>query len=277
MNEKPYKDLFFKEYYFSDFYFFNVGYEKCQSSHRFGPSLRDNYIVHFVISGKGRYTVNDTTHHLAEGDFFLIRPNELVDYEADVQDPWEYYWIGFSGTKVKEILHTNGIGAKDYIGQVGAQKELQEKFAHFMEADFFDDAKKLANQALFYDIFSFFKIHNENMEMGVRISRTKKYSEAFLLYVGNNYYREDLTIEEIAKSMYLHPAYFSQVIKEELGLTALKYLNLYRMNKASQLLKTTELSVEQIASAVGYQNRHSFTRAFKNRFQISPTQYKLEK
>ena len=277
MNEKPYKDLFFKEYYFSDFYFFNVGYEKCQSSHRFGPSLRDNYIVHFVISGKGRYTVNDTTHHLAEGDFFLIRPNELVDYEADVQDPWEYYWIGFSGTKVKEILHTNGIGAKDYIGQVGAQKELQEKFAHFMEADFFDDAKKLANQALFYDIFSFFKIHNENMEMGVRISRTKKYSEAFLLYVGNNYYREDLTIEEIAKSMYLHPAYFSQVIKEELGLTALKYLNLYRMNKASQLLKTTELSVEQIASAVGYQNRHSFTRAFKNRFQSSPTRYKLEK
>ena len=277
MSEKLLKDLFFKEYYFSDFYFFNVGYEKCQSSHRFGPSLRDNYIVHFVISGKGRYTVNDTTHHLGVGDFFLIRPNELVDYEADVQDPWEYYWIGFSGTKVKEILHTNGIGAKDYIGQVGAQKELQEKFAHFMEADFFDDAKKLANQALFYDIFSFFKIHNENMEMGVRISRTKKYSEAFLLYVGNNYYREDLTIEEIAKSMYLHPAYFSQVIKEELGLTALKYLNLYRMNKASQLLKTTELSVEQIASAVGYQNRHSFTRAFKNRFQISPTQYKLEK
>ena len=135
MSEKLLKDLFFKEYYFSDFYFFNVGYEKCQSKHRFGPSLRDNYIVHFVISGKGRYTVNDTTHHLGTGDFFLIRPNELVDYEADVQDPWEYYWIGFSGTKVKEILHTNGIGAKDYIGQVGAQKELQEKFAHFMEAD----------------------------------------------------------------------------------------------------------------------------------------------
>ncbi|OUL07620.1 hypothetical protein B0533_12745 [Sedimentibacter sp. SX930] len=277
MSEKLLKDLFFKEYYFSDFYFFNVGYEKCQSGHRFGPSLRDNYIVHFVISGKGRYTVNDTTHHLGAGDFFLIRPNELVDYEADAQDPWEYYWIGFSGTKVKEILHTNGIGAKDYIGQVGAQKGLQGKFAHFMESDFFDDAKKLANQALFYDIFSFFKIHNENMEMGVPVSRTKKYSEAFLLYVENNYYREDLAIEEIAKSMYLHPSYFSQVIKEELGLTALKYLNLYRMNKASQLLKTTELSVEEIASAVGYQNRHSFTRAFKNRFQSSPTRYKLEK
>ncbi|MPM98311.1 Arabinose operon regulatory protein [bioreactor metagenome] len=115
------------------------------------------------------------------------------------------------------------------------------------------------------------------MEMGVRVSRTKKYSEAFLLYVENNYYREDLTIEEIAKSMYLHPSYFSQVIKEELGLNALKYLNLYRMNKASQLLKTTELSVEEIASAVGYQNRHSFTRAFKNRFQSSPTRYKFEK
>jgi AraC-like DNA-binding protein len=277
MNEKPFKDLFFKEYYFSDFYFFNVGYEKCQSKHRFGPSLRDNYIVHFVISGKGRYTVNDTTHRLGAGDFFLIRPNELVDYEADAEDPWEYYWIGFSGNKVKEILHTNGIGAKDYIGQVDRKEALREKFERFMQSDFFDDSQKLSNQAFFYDIFSFFKIHNEGVEMEVRVSQRTKYSEAFLLYVENNYYREDLTIEEIAKSMFLHPSYFSQVIKEELGLNALKYLNLYRMNKASQLLKTTELSVEEIASAVGYQNRHSFTRAFKNRFHSSPTQYKLEK
>ena len=101
MSEKLLKDLFFKEYYFSDFYFFNVGYEKCQSGHRFGPSLRDNYIVHFVISGKGRYTVNDTTHHLGVGDFFLFRPNELVDYEDDVQDPLEYYLIVFSCTIIK--------------------------------------------------------------------------------------------------------------------------------------------------------------------------------
>ena len=277
MNEKLLKDLFFKEYYFLDFYFFNVGYEKCQSRHRFGPSLRDNYIVHFVISGKGRYAVNDATHHLGAGDFFLIRPNELVDYEADAEDPWEYYWIGFSGNRVKEILQTNGIGAKDYIGQVDTKEVLREKFERFMQSDFFDDSQKLANQALFYDIFSFFKIPNEGVEMEVRVSQRTKYSEAFLLYVENNYYREDLTIEEIAKSMFLHPSYFSQVIKEELGLNALKYLNLYRMNKASQLLKTTELSIEEISNAVGYENRHSFSRAFKNRFHSSPSEYKAEK
>lgn len=277
MNEKLLKDLFFKEYYFLDFYFFNVGYEKCQSRHRFGPSLRDNYIVHFVISGKGRYTVNDTTHHLGAGDFFLIRPNELINYEADEEDPWEYYWIGFSGNKVKEILQTNGIGVKDYIGQVDTIEELREKLERFMQSDFFDDSQKLVNQALFYDIFSFFKIPNEGVEMEVRVSQRTKYSEAFLLYVENNYYREDLTIEEIAKSMFLHPSYFSQVIKEELGLNALKYLNLYRMNKASQLLKTTELSIKEISNAVGYENRHSFSRAFKNRFHSSPSEYKAEK
>lgn len=161
MNEKLLKDLFFKEYYFLDFYFFNVGYEKCQSRHRFGPLLRDNYIVHFVISGKGRYTVNDATHHLGAGDFFLIRPNELVDYEADAEESWEYYWIGFSGNRVKEILQTNGIGAKDYIGQVDTKEALRGKFEDFMQANFFDDSQKLANQAFFYDIFSFFKIHSQ--------------------------------------------------------------------------------------------------------------------
>ncbi len=273
MSEKNFIDVFFKEYYFTDFYCFNIGYEKCVSKHRFGPSLKGNYLIHYIVSGKGCYTVNQTTYHLSQGDFFLIKPNEVVTYEADEENPWEYYWIGFSGEKVNELLLANGLSPNDYVGHV-SEEDFSEQLQAFLTLDFFDDRLKLTNQAAFYAIFSCFKTSQKNHSKRNPVSRKKKYVESFLLYVENNYYREDLTIEEIAHSMYLNAAYFSQLIKEELALTALEYLNLYRMNQASLLLLTTDLTVEEISHAIGYQNRHSFSRSFKKRFQCTPSEYK---
>lgn len=230
-------------------------------------------MLHFIASGKGQYRIGQRTYPLSSGDFFLIRPNELITYQADEEEPWEYYWIGFSGSKVEELLALNGFSKEDHIGTI-ADTSFEEKLLAFMKADFFDDSQKLVNQANFYALFASFKVAAKPTLKNISGNRKKKYRESFLLYVENNYYREDLSIEEISRSLFLHPAYFSQLIKEELGLTAADYLNLYRMNKASLLLITTDLIVEEISNAVGYQNRHSFSRAFKKRFHCSPTEYK---
>lgn len=274
MQKERFIDIFFKEHYFSDFYLVNVGYEKCSSGHRFGPNLREHYILHYVTKGRGSYTVGNSTYSLEKGDFFLIRPNELIDYQANKEDPWEYYWLGFSGEKVDALLSVNGIGKKDYIGKVHKKEFLQSKLEDFLKVDFFDDRKKFKIQSDFFDIFSFFTIFKEEIEAERHVHKRKQYRESFILYVENYYYREDLTINEISKSMYLNPSYFSQIIKEELGLTALEYLNQYRMNKASMLLTTTALSIDEISQAVGYQNRHSFSRAFKRKFECTPTAYR---
>lgn len=277
MTNDRFTDIFFKEHYFSDFYLENVGHEKCSSKHRFGPNLRERYIFHYIVKGKGEFTVRNCTYSLKEGDFFLIRPNELIEYGADEIDPWEYYWVGFSGDKVDPLLLLNGIGKKDDIGRINQKELLKEKLANILKVDFFDERKKFEIQAAFFDILSFFTLEREEIETEKHIHKKKQYRESFLLYIQNYYYREDLTIEEIARSMYLHPSYFSQLIKEELDLTALEYLTQYRMNKASVLLTTTSLSVEEVSHAVGYKNRHSFSRAFKRRFKCTATEYREKK
>lgn len=203
----------------------------------------------------------------------MIRPNELIDYQADLVDPWEYYWFGFGGSEVEKILEAHGWQPNHYTGSATATTEIQKKIEGFMELDFSRYNQKLFNQAKFLEIFASFK-GDTDYEATHAGTLEKRYSELFALYVKNNYYRENLTIEEIAKSMYLHPTYFSQVIKSELQLTAMEYLKSYRMNKASMLLMTTDASIEEISQAVGYQNRHSFTRAFKQKFQVSPSEYR---
>ena len=77
---------------------YNVGNQKCTPGYEWGPGIRDHYLIHYVSSGKGTYTVHGITYELEAGDAFLVRPNTEISYRADNKEPWTYYWVGFAGT-----------------------------------------------------------------------------------------------------------------------------------------------------------------------------------
>ena len=61
-----------------------------------------------------------------------------------------------------------------------------------------------------------------------------------------------------------------------MGKTPQEFLISYRMTKATELLKLTELSIADIGNVVGYPNQLHFSRAFKNVYQVSPRQWRIE-
>ncbi len=69
-----------------------------------GDPERDHYLIHYIISGKGYYKIKNTTFTLQAGDSFLVYPNTEVLYFADESDPWEYAWVGFTGSDASMIL-----------------------------------------------------------------------------------------------------------------------------------------------------------------------------
>lgn len=71
---------------------------------QWGPAIRDHYLFHYVISGKGRLVLNNTCYHIGRGDLFLIRPSVVASYAADMDEPWEYCWVGFNGTEAERII-----------------------------------------------------------------------------------------------------------------------------------------------------------------------------
>ena len=84
---------------------YNVGYQKCDALHQWGPGVRDHYLIHYVISGCGHYEQNKKSYELHAGDAFLVYPNQEITYYADVDDPWEYAWVGFNGSDALSILN----------------------------------------------------------------------------------------------------------------------------------------------------------------------------
>ena len=104
MNNKYKNSYIVKEKELVSLSVYNVGFQSCDSLYQWGPGIRDHYLIHYIISGKGRYTVNGSVHTLTPGDAFLVYPNTEVIYQADAQDPWEYTWVGFTGSDVFDAL-----------------------------------------------------------------------------------------------------------------------------------------------------------------------------
>ena len=76
---------------------FNCGIERCAPGQTWGPGIRDHYLIHLVLSGKGVFEVSGRTWEVSAGDLFFARPSQLIRYTADEQQPWEYSWVGFNG------------------------------------------------------------------------------------------------------------------------------------------------------------------------------------
>ena len=88
------------------------------------------------------------------------------------------------------------------------------------------------------------------------------------------HYREDISVADIARSTGLNPSYFGKVFKEATGRTPQQYLIGYRMNKATELLKLTSMSVAEVGAEVGYPNQLHFSRAFKGFYGLSPRDWR---
>ena len=96
-------------------------------------------------------------------------------------------------------------------------------------------------------------------------------------YIANNYDNPDMKLHDVAEHVGLNEKYFTNRFSKEAGETFSNYLMSVRIEKAKELLKTTDFKVYEIAMMVGYHNAEHFTRTFKKILQVSPNQYRKTK
>jgi AraC-like DNA-binding protein len=81
---------------------------------------------------------------------------------------------------------------------------------------------------------------------------------------------EKLTLAELACRSFYNPSYFSRIFKEYSGQSLSDFIHRKRVERALELLNTTDLAVEQIGSVVGFSDKKQFYRQFKNYMGITP-------
>src|SRR5699024_9033051 len=72
------------------------GFESCPPKYAFGRSVRNNFLLHYIIEGSGQFTIYNKVTSLGAGDIFILPKDAVTYYQADGDQPWSYIWVGFS-------------------------------------------------------------------------------------------------------------------------------------------------------------------------------------
>ncbi|MCR5762411.1 MAG: metalloregulator ArsR/SmtB family transcription factor [Treponema sp.] len=85
-----------------------------------------------------------------------------------------------------------------------------------------------------------------------------------------------ITIEELAHEFYMNPTTLKTVFKDVYGMSIAAHIKQHRMEKAAELLCSSEMSINEIALAVGYESQSKFSATFKDFYSVTPNEYKKE-
>lgn len=116
---------------------------------------------------------------------------------------------------------------------------------------------------------------NKIEELGSADACTDARMIEIMNYVQANYI--DITLDDLAEKFFLSKPYLSKYIKEKSGMTFGDLVKKIRMKKAKALLKSSNMTVENIAMSVGYQNVEHFNRMFKKAYDMTPMQFRNQK
>ncbi|WP_418463752.1 AraC family transcriptional regulator [Frisingicoccus sp.] len=265
---------------FVDLGLYQFGWEKCNPSHSFGPSARNHFLFHYVISGTGVLRANDSKgntriYQIKSGQGFMIFPGQITTYTADQNLPWEYAWLEFDGLRVKEAVEIAGMSIDQPVYHAkfkDLREEMMNEMMYIIHNKNASPFHLIGHLYLFMDYLTRSAAFL-NAPKGSRLQDF--YVKEALSFIEQNF-QNDISVEDIASTCGLNRSYFGKIFKNAVGKSPQEFLLNYRMIKACELLKLTQLSIGDISSAVGYDNQLHFSRAFKNIYGISPRDWRKQ-
>ncbi len=238
------------------------------------PEGRSDFQFIYVRVGEIRFSRDGVAHTLRAPAFLLFQPYAPLLYTF-VSDPvGEYYWIHFSGRCAGEILADAGctapFGAALLFPDARAVWEemislLRDRPAH----------GKCACNGLFFSALS--RMMPQEVAPSDRRQRLLLDRIAPALRQMNNDRSTRRTVEEYARLCYLSKFTFIRHFREATGLPPIAYINEKRMEDALYLLLETDFRMEEIATALGYDDPLYFSRLFRRKYGVSPTDYRKGK
>ncbi|ADU29370.1 AraC family transcriptional regulator [Evansella cellulosilytica] len=261
-----------------DLYLCYCGLEECDPYHSYGPISRNEYLLHYVIKGKGILKADGKTYHIGENDAFLIYPSEITYYEADKDDPWTYIWIGFDGMKAESCLINASFSKENRVSKF----ECGETLVHYLNGmlsasklTYSNDLKREGYLYMFLSALIQEKTDNNSDKPEVYDYPFLVYVEHALDFISHNYEKQ-IKVIDIAEYIGINRSYLTTIFKKSLKVSPQEYLVKYRLDKACTLLKNTDLLVNEIARNVGYNNALTFSKVFKNYYKMSPKTYRTQ-
>ncbi|MFZ4453892.1 AraC family transcriptional regulator [Salibacterium aidingense] len=246
------------------------GRNKAKSHYHIGPRFIPYFSIHCVLKGTGTYIDEDKEYSIKSGDAFCLYSNHIHSYFTDPNDPLEMFWIAFDGQQAASILNQIEVDRENtYIHNILSLntrttiENLIDLFQHYHSYKYF---KKLS---YFYQLIDdFYEAKNKN-----KGACPHDWIQESMNYM-NLHYAEGITITDVARHVGASRTHFSNTFTKAVGSSPYKYLQEKIMTKATTLLESSRYNISEIALSLSFSDVYSFSRAFKNYYNVSPSEYK---
>lgn len=244
------------------FYVASIGHPKQQPAVHRPLGIEDCQIL-YTVSGGGCCFINGQTFEVSARDIIFLPIDTPHEYHNN--NDWETMYITF-----------NGCGLKDFFDLEASVYHTDKSFdfvSEFQELLRFSGNPELYKETSI-KLYSFLLSLREHITSGSAENDRKEHIMTRALhYMSDN---REISLSDIAEKFNISEEYFCRMFKEYTGFRPFEYINLIKIQKAKELLKSTDFTIGEISSVVGYESHSYFSMLFKRYTGITPGEYRTK-
>ena len=240
----------------------------------FRPKGRIDYQLLYIASGQAHfYFEKEQETIVTAGHMVLYRPKEMQKYVYYNTDQTEVYWVHFTGSEVKNLLKKHKISENMRVIYSGTSLEYARIFKQMI-------FELQLCQAEYSELLSilletiFILLHRQLLKDKTPKNEYMDSEMELATQYFNENYNTDISIEDYAFSRGMSVSWFIRSFKHYANITPMQYIVSLRITNAQLLLETTNYSISEISTIVGYDNPLYFSRIFRKQHGVSPRQYR---
>ena len=251
------------------------GAEQCEPGYSFGPFIRTSYLIHFVRSGRGCLIKEEKRFEIGPEQAFLICPGEETIYKADDEDPWQYMWIGFHGLEAEGIVKKAGFSKDRPVLDIRNMPQITDTMKDLLSCRSLSYVDELKRMGYLYQLIAL--LMQSGGQDNTADSGTEDQEKLYVRMAVNlliNSSDPQIRVSDVARAIGISRGYLTTLFKREMKVTPQEFQLNFRMERAGDLLRSTDSPVGQIAEELGYMDVLSFSKSFRRHYGISPTRFR---
>ena len=237
------------------------------------PKGRVDWQIIYIAAGVGHFFLDGHEVNVPAGNMILYQPKQQQKYFYYGKDKTQVWFVHFTGRDVRSILKHYEIPTDGYILHTGISREYEDLFRQ-MRDELVKCSWGYEEMLTFLFRVLLLTMRRRMKEDAPRISgfvqdeidRAKAYFE--------EHYNTEISIEQYAASRSMSTSWFNRSFRNSVGTSPMQYILEIRIRNAQTLLETTDYSVADIASVIGYDNPMYFSRLFRKAKGLSPAKYR---
>ncbi|WP_082169265.1 AraC family transcriptional regulator [Bacillus sp. 522_BSPC] len=255
---------------------YTLGWEKRNSASYYYDGLKRSekgkIIFQYTLKGEGEIVIDNQVIRLTPGHAFFVNiPSNHTYYLPSDSEEWEFIHITLYGEEVwrsyHEIVkeHGNILRLEDTAYPNQLIFKLFDKAVHEEIKDAFESSSFA---------YTFIMELKRYLLHTTQSSKTIPESISDAIRYMQHHYSNPIILDDIVEASGLSKYHFSRLFQSIMQTSPMNFLTKIRLNKAIELMKDQNLTIEEIALRVGYSNGNYFTKVFKSIIGMSPGKYR---